>query len=224
MRVRTVLADHGDLALVGLRAILAGVPRVDVVAEARDRNELYRIIADERPNVVVIDHTADGFGAEAIREGRKRWKRTRFVAITPDPSQTALISALRAGVTSYIKKDCGRQEIIDAVLNTADGGKFFCGKIVDAIQQASLSLERITDDPMSCEPVMLTERESEIIRLIADGLSYTRIAERTGITPNTVISHRRNIMSKLGVNSTAAVVMYAVKHGFASPNKFLFNS
>jgi DNA-binding NarL/FixJ family response regulator len=146
------------------------------------------------------------------------------VAITPDPSQTALMSALRAGVHSYIKKDCGRQEIIDAVLQTADGGKFFCGKILGAVQQASLNLERLVDDPLSCDPVLLTERESEIIRLIAEGCSYTRIADRLGLSAHTVISHRRNIMAKLGVNSTAAVVMYAVKHGFASPNKFLFNS
>lgn len=224
MRVRTVLADHGDLALIGLRAILADVPRVEVVAEVRDREELYAALSDLRPNVVMIDHTAEGFGAEAIRDGLKRWKRTRFVAITPDPSQTALMSALRAGVTSYIKKDCGRQEIIDAVLRTADGGKFFCGKILSAVQEASLNLERIVEDPLSCEPVLLTERESEIIRLIAEGCSYTRIADRLGLSSHTVISHRRNIMAKLGVNSTAAVVMYAVKHGFASPNKFLFNS
>jgi DNA-binding NarL/FixJ family response regulator len=219
-----VLADHGDLGLIGLKAILADVARVDLVGEARDREQLYRLVEEQRPQVVLIDHTAEGFGAEAIREGLKRWKRTRFVAITPDPSQMALMSALRAGVTSYIKKDCDRQEIIDAVLKTADGGKFFCGKIVEAVQQASLDVERFIDDPLSCEPVMLTDRECEIIQMIAEGASYTRIADRLGLSAHTVISHRRNIMGKLGVNSTAAVVMYAVKHGLSSPNKFLFNS
>lgn len=224
MRVRTLLADHGDLSLIGLRTILADVPRVELLGEVRDRSQLYRTIEERRPDVVLIDHTAEGFGAEAIREGLKRYKRTRFVAITPDPSQMALLSALRAGVTSYIKKDCDRQEIIDAVLKTADGGKFFCGKIIEAVQNASLDVARFIDDPLSCEAVVLTERESGILRLIAEGLSYTRIAEKTGITPNTVISHRRNIMAKVGVNSTAALVMYAVKNGYSSPNRFLFNS
>lgn len=224
MRVRTVLADHAELSLIGLRTVLKEVPRVELVGEARDRAAMLDLVAQERPHVVLIDHTAEGFGAEAIREGLKVSRRTRFVAITPDPSHLALTSALRAGVTSYIKKDCDVGEIIDAVLQTADGEKFFCGKIVDAIQRASLDVDRIFQDPLSCAPVTLSERECEIIGLIAEGFSYTRIADRLCLSAHTVTTHRRNIMQKLGVNSTAAVVMYAVKSGLVSPNKFLFNS
>jgi DNA-binding NarL/FixJ family response regulator len=134
------------------------------------------------------------------------------------------MSALRAGVTSYIKKDCGVDEIIDAVLQTGDGQKFFCGKILAAIQAASLDVERLSDEQLSCEPVTVSERESEIIALIAEGCSYTRIADRLCLSAHTVTTHRKNIMHKLGVNSTAALVLYAVKHGLVSPNKFLFNS
>lgn len=221
--IRTVLADHAELSLIGLRTIFQGVPRVRLVGEARDRTALMDLLAAERPHVVLIDHTAHGFGAEVIREGLRHSRRTRFVSITPDPSQLALMSALRAGVTSYVKKDCGVQEIIDAVLRTADGEKFFCGKIIDAIQRASLDVERIIDDPLTCEPVVLSEREREILGLIVDGFSYTRIADRLCLSAHTVTTHRRNIMHKLGVNNTAAVVMYAVKSGLVSPNKFLFN-
>jgi DNA-binding NarL/FixJ family response regulator len=224
MRVRTVLADHAELSLIGLRTVLKEVPRVELVGEARDRAAMLDLVARERPHVVLIDHTAEGFGAEAIREGLKVSRRTRFVAITPDPSHLALTSALRAGVTSYIKKDCDVGEIIDAVLQTADGEKFFCGKIVDAIQRASLDVDRLFQDRLSCAPVTLSERECEIIGLIAEGFSYTRIADRLCLSAHTVTTHRRNIMQKLGVNSTAAVVMYAVKSGLVSPNKFLFNS
>lgn len=221
--IRTVLADHAELSLIGLRTIFQGVMRVRLVGEARDRAGLMDLLAAERPHVVLIDHTAHGFGAEVIREGLRVSRRTRFVSITPDPSQLALMSALRAGVTSYVKKDCGVQEIIDAVLRTADGEKFFCGKIIDAIQRASLDVERIIDDPLTCEPVVLSEREREILGLIVDGFSYTRIADRLCLSAHTVTTHRRNIMHKLGVNNTAAVVMYAVKSGLVSPNKFLFN-
>ncbi len=223
MMIRTVLADHAELSLIGLRTIFQDVPRVRLVGEARDRTALMDLLAAERPHVVLIDHTAHGFGAEVIREGLRHSRRTRFVSITPDPSQLALMSALRAGVTSYVKKDCGVQEIIDAVLRTADGEKFFCGKIIDAIQRASLDVERIIDDPLTCEPVVLSEREREILGLIVDGFSYTRIADRLCLSAHTVTTHRRNIMHKLGVNNTAAVVMYAVKSGLVSPNKFLFN-
>ena len=223
MKIKTLLADHGDLSLIGLRTVLGAVPRIELVGEARNAAEMLDQIATLRPHVVLIDHTAEGFAADAIRDGVKRFKRVKFIAITPDPSQLALMNALRAGVSSYIKKDCGAEEIIDAVLQTGDGQQFFCGKILAAIQAASLDGERSTDEQLSCEPVTVSEREAEIISLIAEGCSYTRIADRLCLSAHTVTTHRKNIMHKLGVNSTAALVLYAVKHGLVSPNKFLFN-
>lgn len=224
MKVRTLLADHSELALVGLQAVLGGVERVELVGVARDAIELQAQLVRQRPDVVLIDHTAEGFGAKAIRDGLRRSKRTRFVAITPDPSQVALMSAIRAGVTSYIKKDCGIDEIIDAVLQTADGDKFFCGKILDSLRKASFDVDQFLQEPLSCMPVTLSERECQVIALIAEGQSYTRIAEQLFLSAHTVTTHRRNIMQKLGVNNTAALVMYAMKNGLTSQNKFLFNA
>ncbi|MBK9759092.1 MAG: response regulator transcription factor [Flavobacteriales bacterium] len=223
MSIRILLADNSELALIGLRSVFADVARVEIVGEARDPIELQALLVREKPDVVLIDHTAKGFGADVIRDGVRRSKRTRFVAITPDPSRLALLSALRGGVTSYIKKDCGVQEIIDAVLETADGKKFFCGQIIEAIERASIDVKKIIDDPLSCAPVVITDREAEIIGLIAEGCSYTRIAGRLNLSAHTITTHRKKIMYKLGVNSTAALVLYAVKNGLVSPNKFLFN-
>ena len=224
MRIRTLLADHSELALIGLRTILADVSRVEVVGEAHDSVEMQAMLVRTKPDVVLIDHMAEGFGADSIRDGVRSSKRTKFVAITPDPSPLALTSALRGGVTSYIKKDCDVQEIIDAVLQTADGKKFFCGKIIEAIERSSLDMKRLMEEPMSCAPVTLSDREYEIIGLIAEGCSYTRIADRLNLSAHTVTTHRKNIMQKLGVNNTASLVLYAVKNGLVSPNKFLFNS
>lgn len=224
MKVRTLLADHSELALVGLQTVLGGIERIELVGVARDAIELQAQLVRQKPDVVLIDHTAEGFGAKAIREGLRRSKRTRFVAITPDPSQVALMSAIRAGVTSYIKKDCGIDEIIDAVLQTADGDKFFCGKILESLRKASFDVDQFLQEPLSCMPVTLSERECQVIALIAEGQSYTRIAEQLFLSAHTVTTHRRNIMQKLGVNNTAALVMYAMKNGLTSQNKFLFNA
>lgn len=223
MIVRTLLADHSELALIGLKAVLSDSARVDVVGVARDAIAMQAMIVRHRPHVVLVDHTAEGFGAQAIRDGSKRSKSTRFIAITPDPSTAALMSAIRAGVTSYIRKDCDVQEIIDAVTETADGSKFFCGKVLDVLRKASFDVDRFLAEPLSCAPVTLSDRECQVITLIAEGKSYTRIAEELNLSSHTVIAHRRNIMQKLGVNNTAAVVLYAVKNGFISPNKFLFD-
>jgi len=133
------------------------------------------------------------------------------------------MSAIRAGVTSYIRKDCDVQEIIDSVTSTADGKKFFCGKILDVLRKASFDVDQFLNEPLSCAPVSLSERECQVVTLIAEGRSYTRIAEELNLSAHTVIAHRRNIMQKLGVNNTAAVVLYAVKNGLISPNRFLFD-
>ncbi|MDX9751218.1 MAG: response regulator transcription factor [Flavobacteriales bacterium] len=223
MRVRTLLADHSELSLIGLRAILSEVERVDLVGVARDTIELQAQLVRTRPDLVLIDHTAVGFSAAAVRDGVRRSKRTRFVAITPPPSAMTLLSAVRAGVTSYIRKDCGIQEIIDAVCRTADGEHFYCGQVLATLERAGYDTGKFLAEPLSCDPVVLTERECEVIGLIAEGRSYTRIAEELHLSAHTVTTHRRNIMQKLGVNNTAAVVMYAVKNGLVSPNRFLFN-
>ncbi len=223
MPIKTLLADSSELALLGLRTILQEVPRVQLVGEARDAITLKALLVREKPDVVLIDHTAKGFSAEAIRAGVNAHKRTRFVAITPDPSRLALMSALRGGVTSYIKKDCDLQEIIDAVLDTGDGKRFFCGQILEAIERSAIDMKRIKDEPLSCAPVNITQREAEIIGLIAEGCSYTRIAARLNLSAHTVTTHRKKVMQKLGVNNTASLVLYAVKNGLVSPNKFLFN-
>jgi DNA-binding NarL/FixJ family response regulator len=216
MRVKTLLADSSELALLGLRTLLSEVPRIELVGAAHDPIELQALLVRHRPDVVLIDHTAEGFGARAIRDGIRRSRTTRFVAITPDPSTVTLMSAIRAGVTSSIK-------IIDAVLDTADGNKFFCGRILDTLRKAAFDVDKFITEPLSCAPVTLSERECQVIALIAEGQSYTRIAERLNLSAHTITTHRRNIMQKLGVNNTAAVVMYAVKNGLVSPNKFLFN-
>lgn len=224
MHIRTLIADHGDLSIAGLRAILGEVPRVELVGEARDTTAMEAMLLRTKPHVVLMDHLSEGFGAEAIRKGLRRLPRARFVAITPDPSPLALLNALKAGVHSYVKKDCGAEEIVDAVLRTADGERFFCGKIVEVLRRADIDLANMLEAPQGCEPVVLSPREIEVIALIAEGCSYTRIAERLHLSAHTVTTHRRNIMQKLGVNNTAAVVMYAVKQGLVSPNKFLFNA
>lgn len=222
-RVKLLLADHGELALVGLRSVFEAAEDLELVGSARDPIAMKALLVRHRPDVTLIDHTSEGFAARDIREGMKRSPRTRFVAITPEPTPVVLMNAVKAGATSYVKKDCDLQEIRDAVTCTAVGQRFFCGKVLDALRRAGHDVDRFVAEPLSCASVTLSNRECEIIGLIAEGKSYTRIADQLHLSAHTVVTHRKNIMQKLGVNSTAALVLYAVKNGMASPNHFLFN-
>jgi two-component system nitrate/nitrite response regulator NarL len=223
MTIRTLLADRSEIALIGMRTILADSMRVELVGVARDPMAMQAMIVRHKPHVVLMDHTAEGFGPQAIKDGLKRSRTTKFISITQAPSTATLMAAVRAGVTSYVRKDCDVPEIISAVTETADGGRFFCGKVLDVLRKASVDVDRFMEEPLSCSPVVLSDRECQVITLIAEGRSYTRIAGELNLSAHTVVAHRRNIMQKLGVNSTAGVVLYAVKNGFISPNKFLFD-
>ncbi|MBK9148052.1 MAG: response regulator transcription factor [Flavobacteriales bacterium] len=222
-RIKLVLADPGELTLVGLRCIFDLVEDVEVLGSARDPISLKALLVRHRPDVALIDPGSYAFAARDIREGLKRSPRTRFVAITNEPSALMLMSAVKAGATAYVKKDCDLQEIRDAVQAAAEGKRFFCGKVLETLRRAGHDADRFTEEPMTCAPMVLSKRECEVIGLIAEGRSCTRIAEQLHLSAHTVITHRKNIMQKLGVNSTAAVVLFAVKNGLASPNHFLFN-
>jgi DNA-binding NarL/FixJ family response regulator len=221
-KVRVILADSNDLVRVGLRTVLNSYKNIDIVGEAQDSEELLEQIRNFGSAVVVIDYTAPGFDIAIIPRVLQLNKDVRILAITPDQSAQTLVDALRSGVTSYVKKDCELSEIQNAVEETGRGNKFFCGQILETIQRASINVNDIDFDSFSCEAIVLSERENEIIKLIAEGLTNAQIAEQLFLSNHTINTHRKNIMAKLGVKNTAGIVMYAVKTNLVSPNKFLF--
>ena len=114
------------------------------------------------------------------------------------------------------------KEVLEAIEVTVNGGTFFCGQILDAIRRESIDINDLDMIDFSCDPVVLTQREIEVLVLISEGMTNVQIAGKLFLSNHTVNTHRKNIMQKLGVNNTASMVMYAVKSGFVSPNKFLF--
>ena len=102
------------------------------------------------------------------------------------------------------------------------GNQFFCGEILKTINIAKIDVNDLNVDLLTCNSVILTSREKEIIELISEGLTNFDISEKLFISKHTVNTHRKNIMHKIGVKNTAGIVIYAVKSNIISPNKFLF--
>jgi len=222
--MRIVLADSNDLVRIGLRSIIGVEPNVEIVGEVKCNDELIDLLSSFEVDLIVIDYTASGFDVDVIQKINEKFKNTFILAVTPEQSAQVVVDALRAGVMSYVKKDCSIAEIKDAVVETSKGNKFFCGQILETIQEANLNIEDIDTEGFTCEAVLISKRESEIIVLIAEGLTNAQIAEKLFLSSHTVNTHRKNIMSKLGVKNTAGIVMYAVKMNLISPNKFLFTA
>ena len=220
--MHVILADSNDLVRVGMRTIVNSHGGFQIVGEAKDKEELLEQVKNFGASVILIDYTSPGFDIDIIPRVLSEQKEVKFLAITPEQSAQTLVDALRSGVKSYVKKDCDLGEIINAVEETWRGNKFFCGQILETIQRASINVDDIDFESFSCEPVILSERENEIITLIAEGLTNAQIAEQLFLSNHTINTHRKNIMGKLGVKNTAGIVMYAVKTNLVSPNKFLF--
>lgn len=222
-RLKVVLADSNNLIRIGLSTLLTNRLGEIEIIEAASGSILKKIIADYTPDAVMIDYTAKEFSIDTLVQCMNINPNVRFVAITYEQSGLTVTNALKAGVMSYIKKDCDIDEIVDAVRETAQGKKFFCGKILETIRSEEIDPEGIQFEPMTCDPISLTEREGEVIQLIAEGHTNNQVAEKLFLSNHTVTTHRKNIMAKLGVNNTAGIVMYAVKTNLVSANKFLFS-
>jgi len=221
--MRVIIADSNDLVRIGIRSILDANLDVEIAGEARSGIELLEMLKTFGADVVVVDFTAEGFDIDLLAKMKIQFPDTNSVAITPEQSAQTLVDALRSGITSYVKKDCSIPEIIDAVKETGKGNKFFCGQILETIREANLDVDDL-DDVFTCEAVLISKRECEIIILIAEGNTNTEIAEKLFLSSHTVNTHRKNIMAKLGAKNTAGIVMYAVKTNLISPNKFLFTA
>ncbi len=223
--MNVVLAEGNDLVRLGLKSVISTIPYVQIIGEARDNEECLKLMSSCKPDVIIIDYTSCGFNIDVIPKVLSKSHDSKVLAITPEQSASTLVHALKSGVYSYVKKDCSLEEIVDAVKETGHGKKFFCGQILETIQKSSIDIEHIdTSEIFTCDPIVLTEREIEIIKLIAEGLTNLQIAEQLFLSAHTVNTHRKNILSKLGVKNTAGIVMYAVKAELISPNKFLFQA
>lgn len=221
---KIVIADSNIIVRSGLKSILKQYPDYEICGEASNESELLKLVESCKPDVVLIDFTAKDFSIDVIPACHKIYPKVNMVAITGVQSGHTIVNALKAGVKSYIKKDCDIDEIVDSIRETAKGGSFFCGQILNIIRKEAIDVNDLENTDFNCDPVTISDREIEIITLIAEGYTNVEIAEKLFLSPHTVNTHRKNILQKLGVNNTAAVVMYAVKTQLVSPNKFLFNS
>lgn len=220
--MNVILADSNELVRIGLRTLLSTEKNIQIVGEANNNIELTALTKAFDVQIVILDYTSRGFSIEVIPQILNKKPSIKILAITPEQSAQTLVNALKSGVKSYVKKDCDSQEIIDCIRETEAGNRFFCGQILKTIRDAEIDVNDIDFESFTCDSVSLSERETEIITLIAEGLTNIMIADTLCLSNHTINTHRKNIMAKLGVKNTAGIVMYAVKTNLVTPNKFLF--
>ena len=210
--IRILVADNSVLVREGLKSLLRDMP-VYAIDEVAVNTGLINAIKKHKPQVLVIDPFSFEINTKQIADLKNQFENLNILAITNMLPKEEISSFLNSGVTGYLLKDCDKQEICEAIENTRNGNRFLCGKIVDVLMsEAEIKITPAYVKRISCEGLAVSEREVEIIKHIAFGLSNKQIADKLCISLHTVNTHRKNIMQKLHVNNTAGVVMFAVKN------------
>lgn len=222
--IKVLIADKNFLSRVGLELLVGELKGFGLVPSVcGDKDDLANQLYLSRPNLLIADHASLGMSASELDVFVKKYNRTRFLIISELPAKKELDKVLASGITSLLLKDCDKSEILEAINSTIKGEKFVCSKILGVM---SASPEIVPNNSfiksLRCDGVPVTEREIDIIRGIAEGLSNKLIADKLQLSTHTVNTHRKNIMSKLGVNNTAGVVMFAVKNQLLETNFSLF--
>jgi DNA-binding NarL/FixJ family response regulator len=221
--IKLLIADTSILIREGLKSLLNDVSNFEFVGSVENSKQLKEMNSILKPDVLVIDCYSLLTSNTELKALKKCNKNLRILAITQLISKQEISAYLNGEVTSYLLKECDKQEIIDAVEETRKGNRFLCGKIAHVLSAP----EEIAPTPaymksVSCDGITVTEREADVIRYIAEGLSNKQIADKLYLSTHTVNTHRKNIMNKLGVNNTAGIVMYAVKNNLLEKNTLLF--
>jgi DNA-binding NarL/FixJ family response regulator len=218
--VKVLIADKNYLSRVALELLVGELNGFDLVPSVcGDKDDLINQLKLSKPNLVIADSVALGINAVELKQICSKFKKTNFLIITEALPKNELSNLLDSGITSYLLKECDKAEIMDAINSTIKDQKFICGKIVSILTSApELTVTNKLIKKIGCDGMHVTERETEIIKAIAEGLSNKLIADKLNLSTHTVNTHRKNIMQKLGVNNTAGVVMFAVKNNLLETN------
>lgn len=213
--IRVVLADDHRIVCEALKQALEREPGVQVVGVAGNGREAVRLARDFKPDVVVLDVTMPELsGVEAARQIRENHPEARIIALSMHSDRRFVTGMLTAGASGYLVKDCALEELALALRTVMRGEIYLSPRIAGAVVE---SLRRATSPVGDFTQVaVLTSREREVLQLLAEGHATRDIATRLHVSVKTVETHRRQIMTKLGIENVAGLTKFAIREGLTS--------
>ena len=214
-RIRVLLAEDHTIVRKGLRLLLDAESDIEVIGEAEDGREAIRKVEKLHPNIVVMDIAMPGLnGLEATRRIKKRFPDVEILILSMHATEEYIFQILRAGALGCVVKQSAPSELVSAIKNVWQGELFLSATIskrviAEFIQRGERTTEQDSHD-------QLTDREREVLQLIAEGHSNRQIAESLHISVKTVETHRAHVMDKLDIRGTAGLTRYAIRTGIIS--------
>ena len=215
-KIRVVVADDHTIVRKGLCALMSGARRIDVIGEAENGREAMKMVENLKPDVLLMDISMPGLnGIEATRQLKKRFPKLKVVILTMHDNEEYIFETLRAGASGYLVKRSAPDELISAIHAVYQGDSFLSPSISKRVIEEFVRVGGRPDrDDDAFEK--LTDREREVLQLIAEGRVNREIAELLHISIKTVESHRAHIMEKLGIRNIAELTQYAIRKGLIS--------
>ncbi len=217
--IRLLICDDQDIVCEGLRAMLAPVSQIEVVGVAKNGMEAVDQARRLQPDLVLMDLKMPKMnGIQATRTIREQFPDVRVLVLTTYDADEWVINAIRNGAAGYLLKDTPQEELVKAILNTVKGWN-----PIDP-QVAGKLLERVANQPGSALPdqkliIQLSEREREVLRVLANGLGNAEIAQTLFLSEGTVKNYVSMIFSKLGVTDRTQAAILAIRAGLANPGE-----
>ena len=211
-KIRIIVADDHRVFIDGMKALLKEFSCVDVIGDAMNGQQLIDQVEQLNPDLVLTDiQMPVKDGIEATREIHKRFPTVKVIALTMLNETLYIKKMLEVGASGYILKTVSKEELIVAIEKVAAGEKYFSAEVTAQL------INNFSDKSSAQTPATsITKREKEILILIAQGLTDKEIAEKVFLSPLTIITHRKNLLSKLGLKNKVELTRFAIDNNFIS--------
>jgi DNA-binding NarL/FixJ family response regulator len=205
--IRIVVADDHAIVRDGLKQLLAAAPGLEIAGEARDGHEVMKRVREEEFDVLLLDMSMPGkSGIELIRQVKAEKPKLRVLVLSMHEEHQYAVRAIRAGASGYVTKESASAQVVEAIRKVASGGAYITAAVAEQLALGAMP----GADGLPHEA--LSDREFQVFRMLAEGKSVGDIAERLNLSAKTVSTHKANILHKMGMQTSAELVRYALTH------------
>ena len=209
---RIVIAEDHTILREGLRALISSNPNFDIVGEAEDGRDAIRCVEKLTPDLILLDLSMPRMnGMEAIKEIKKQCPETKILVLTVHRTEEYILATLRAGANGYVLKDATHAELLMAIKSVLMGKRYLSPGVSEKVIEGYLEGRKTLRSSTPWDT--LTQREREVLKLIAEGYKNKEIADYLYISVKTVEKHRANLMKKLDLHSTSSLTAFAMEKG-----------
>ena len=213
MNIKVLLADDHEILRHGLSRSFQQVEDIEVIGQAKNGHSTIDLVRELLPNIVVMDIGMPGLnGIEATRQITKESSQVKVIALSMHSSNKYVREMFKAGASGYLLKDCPFEELVKAIRIIAEGKAYVSPSIGETVVKNYLG-EPDEDSAFS----ILSQREREVLQLLAEGKTTKQVARQLHISPKTVEAHRLRIMNKLNIDNIAQLTKYAIQEGLTQP-------